>query len=441
MALAEQTQTTLAGADTGTEGKDIPREYVEMTFVKETATGRGRNELFVMEDMKNGTVKLTEGRVGITVGRYKPRVSYRPVSDWDSIYLSRVSRGYLATKTKKMDKVEVRKGTNMDGQDGLEYAPIDDGKVQAFVEELGRYAKKVFDTSYTVRVDNISDEMIALGEKIVKELASGYSSMSLAEFNNKLKLLFAVIPRRMDKLSEHLAKHKEDFAGIVSDEQDLFDIMVSQVRSSQKRVSCGETILDANGISMRQVTKDEEDFLKKLLKENAGRYLEAYRVMNKQTEAEFSDFAELFGLEDGDGIAHLFHGTRNENVWSILTTGIKNRPPKDTVITGKAYGMGSYFAIDAQKSLGYTSQRGSKWAHGDSGCGFLLVCKVAIGQDGTYYDGHFGCDPTLNAEKLEQIAPGALCTWAKARYSGFRMDEIIVYQDCQSTIEYVVRMA
>lgn len=32
MALAEQTQTAPAGTDTGTEAKDIPRGYVEMTF-------------------------------------------------------------------------------------------------------------------------------------------------------------------------------------------------------------------------------------------------------------------------------------------------------------------------------------------------------------------------------------------------------------------------
>lgn len=282
--------------------------------------------------------------------------------------------------------------------------------------------------------------MIALGERILKELASGYGDMSLAEFNNKLKLLFAVIPRRMDKLSEHLARHKEDFAGIVSDEQDLFDIMVSQVRSSKARKAHGQTILDANGISMRQVTDEEASSIRKLLGDNAGKYLEAYRVTNGETEKEFNDFTELFGLEDGDGIAHLFHGTRNENVWSILTSGLKNRPPKDAVVTGKAYGLGTYFAPDAVKSLGYTSRIGSKWAHGTCSCGFLLICKVAVGQESTYYDGHFGCDPSLDAEKLERIAPGALCTWAKARYSGFRMDEVIVYQDCQSTIEYIVRM-
>ena len=191
---------------------------------------------------------------------------------------------------------------------------------------------------------------------------------------------------------------------------------------------------------MRQVTEDEEGFIKKLLGNNAGKYVEAYRASNGKTEQDFSDFADIFGLGDGDGIAHLFHGTRNENVWSILTTGLKNRPPKDAVITGKAYGMGTYFAPDAIKSLGYTSRIGSKWAGGTSSCGFLLICKVAVGTEDTWYDGHLGCDWFLNAEKLEQIAPGALCTWAKSRYSGFRMDEVIVYQDAQSTVEYIVKM-
>ncbi len=34
------------------EKKEIPREYVEMAYVKETATGRGHNEFFIMENLK-----------------------------------------------------------------------------------------------------------------------------------------------------------------------------------------------------------------------------------------------------------------------------------------------------------------------------------------------------------------------------------------------------
>lgn len=422
-----------------TTGTDIPREYVEMTYVKETATGRGRNEIFIMENMHNGTMKLTEGRIGITVGRYKPKVQTRPIEDWEFIYELRRAKGYLPTKTTKMDKVEVKKGAGTNGQ---AYDPIPDASVAAFVEELMSYAKQVFEKSYTVKVNNISDEMIDLGEKTLKELADGVESMSVAEFNNKLKLLFAVIPRRMDNLSKHLARRKSDFAGIVSDEQDLFDIMIAQVRNENGVAVSGKTILDANGLTMRLANKEEQEYIRKLLKGNSHKYMEAYRVTNRQTAEALDDFATLHGLDFDEGsIAHLFHGTRNENVWSILTTGLKNRPPKDAVITGKAYGQGTYFAPDAQKSLGYTSKMGSKWANGTSPYGFLLICKVAIGPEETHYDGRFGCDPSLDASKLQQIAPGALCTWAKARYSGFLMDEVIVYQDDQSTIEYIVKMS
>ncbi len=81
-----------------------------------------------------------------------------------------------------------------------------------------------------------------------------------------------------------------------------------------------------------------------------------------------------------NGIKYLFHGTKHENVWSILTTGIKNRPPKDTVLTGKAYGYGSYFAPDAIKSLGYTSRVRRSGQAVDRVMVCFLVCKVAVGK-------------------------------------------------------------
>lgn len=192
---------------------------------------------------------------------------------------------------------------------------------------------------------------------------------------------------------------------------------------------------------MRPVTDEEEAYLKQILTGNAGKYLEAFKVCNHETEHALEEFAKANDLTMENGIKHLFHGTKHENVWSILTTGIKNRPPKDTAITGKAYGYGSYFAPDAIKSLGYTSRVGAKWTSGGQSYGLLLVCKVAVGKDGTYYDGHLGLDRGLCWEKLKSIAPDALCTWAESRYSGFMMDEVIVYQDCQDSVEYVIKVS
>lgn len=146
------------------EPEAIPRDYVEMTFVKETATGRGRNEIFIMENLKDGTMKVTQGRVGITIGRYKPKSVIHPYSDWDWIYRSRIARGYMATKTVKMDRIEVTKGS---GNEQADYKPIENPDVSTFVENLLRYAKYTFEASYTIRVDNISDEMTT-GRKDLK---------------------------------------------------------------------------------------------------------------------------------------------------------------------------------------------------------------------------------------------------------------------------------
>lgn len=48
-------------------------EYLELNFVGETATGRGNNQQYVMENLHDGTFRGTESRVGITIGRHRPR--------------------------------------------------------------------------------------------------------------------------------------------------------------------------------------------------------------------------------------------------------------------------------------------------------------------------------------------------------------------------------
>ena len=60
----------------------------------------------------------------------------------------------------------------------------------------------------------------------------------------------------------------------------------------------------------------------------------------------------------------------------------------------------------------------------------MAIYKVATGNR---YDGQLGTDGQLNWEKLQKIQPGAHCTWAECRYSGFQMDEVIVYKNEQST--------
>ena len=407
-------------------------EYLELNFVGETATGKGNNTTFIMEAMPDGTFKVTDGRVGITIGRHKPKQYHLPMEQWNNTYTSKIKRGYLLTKQKKMEqKTITQAGMSVNGNN---YAPIADVSVKEIVERLLNYANTVLDTNYTIKVNDISDEMIAYGTKILQELAKDYEKMSVAEFNGKLKTLYAAIPRRMDNLSKCLAQRKIQFNDIIANEQDLFDIMLSQIRSANSITLNNQTILEAKNLIWETVTEKEEEKLKKMLGSEAKGYLRAWKVQNKSTEKAFQNFCVQEGLTEDNGIHHLFHGSRNENFWSIVTNGLTVNP-SGVVITGKMFGNGTYFAPKAAKSMGYTSRSGSRWANGSQNSGFLAVYKVATGK---CYD-RTSSESDLNWERLQQRCPGAHCTWAHAG-SSLLNDEVIVYQNQQSTIEYLIEI-
>ena len=413
-------------------------EYLELNFVGETATGRGNNQQYVMENLHDGTFRGTESRVGITIGRHRPRSFINPMEKWDEIFQSKVSRGYMVTKTKKMEQKVIEKNTN--SINGNEYAPIADASVNKVVTLLLECTTAVLSQNYRIKIDDISDEMIAFGQSILKELSSGYSKMSVAEFNNKLKALYAAIPRRIDNLSKVLAKRKLDFNDIIADEQELFDVMVNRVRNAHDLDNCSvrPTVLEAFHLDWRDVTEEEQNKVLSMLKGNASQYVKAWRIRNRRTEERFDRFCQQEQLSEGHGIDHLFHGSRTENFWSIVTNGLLINPDCGVQRTGSMFGNGTYFAPLAQKSLGYTD--GGYWAGGNTDVRFLAIYRVATGK---HHDIYQGCDTSHTKNVFQKKYPGAHCVWAHGRGTGGTTlfnDEVVVYDEAQSTIEYLIMM-
>lgn len=419
---------------------NIPnREYLELNFVGETATGRGNNQTLIMEvDPVNKNVfNITMGRIGIRIGRKAPRTYSLAMSEWDNFYRQKVNSGWLLTKTQKMEKKEIKK-SSMKFQDGGIYAQTGVFSVDAIITKLISYVQAVISDNYTTSVDDISDEMLSYGESILIELSKDYENMSIAAFNNKLKTLYAAIPRRMDNLSKHLAKRKIEFTEILDKEQELFNTIKAQVRDNNDLASCEKmpTVLEHFGLEWRAVTQEETDSIKKMMGQDADRYRNAWRIVNKKTEKAFNDYCKKKNLTDeNQGISHLFHGSRSENFWSIITNGLTINPI-GVVTNGKMFGLGTYFANKARKSMGYTSSSGSYWAHGTESVGYMGIFKVATGK---HYD-VTSAESDLTYKVLQARCPGAHCTWAHAGTS-LCNDEIIVYQDQQSTIEYFVEFA
>ena len=68
-------------------------ENLELNYVAETATGKGNNQQIIMQVNANNknVFDVTEGRIGIRIGRNRPRTYSLPMTNRDSFYLSKVN--------------------------------------------------------------------------------------------------------------------------------------------------------------------------------------------------------------------------------------------------------------------------------------------------------------------------------------------------------------
>ena len=224
--------------------------------------------------------------------------------------------------------------------------------------------------------------MVDEAQNILEELLK---IQTVDEFNSALLHLFTVIPRKMSTVSEYLAKSPDDFTRIIAAEQDLLDVMKGQViqktveeerENSSVSAAQGQTILEALGLEFEQCDESDIRKIKSCLGSCADQFHAAWRVRNRKTQDRFDQYVEDNHITNRK---LLWHGSRNENWWSIINTGLVLRPT-NAVITGKMFGYGIYYAPKARKSLGYTSLHNSYWARGNSSYAFMALLDVAYGK-------------------------------------------------------------
>ena len=360
---------------------------------------------------------------------------YYPISKWDSQIKSKLKKGYQDVTDLKTDLVQEISSTNPESP----YKEIENAAVRAIVEKLQNLARETIQRNYTVKASAVTQDMVNAAQEIIDELAN--SHFTIEAFNDILLRLFTVIPRKMGNVRDYLANKPEDFAQIISKEQDLLDVMRSQiyvkpeVETTEPVEKKSQTILEELGLEMEETTDDDVAMIKFLMNESAGKFRKAWKVKNIKTQERFDKFVTENNIKD---TRLLFHGSRSENFWSIIKTGLVIRPT-NAIITGKMYGFGIYFAPKCQKSIGYTSLSGSYWARGNNNVAYMALFEVAYGTpydvynfDNKYYN--------LDYNKLQQFKPGANCLHAHADKGMLRNDEIIVYKEDQLTIKYLIEI-
>lgn len=385
-------------------------------------TAANNNKYYDMTE-QGDTLLVKYGRIGST----ETTKTY-PISKWDSIYAQKIGKGYK-------DETALTAVTQVIAKD--DYKPIENKDIAAVVEFLREQARETVRKNYTVGSDSVTQDMVDEAQAKLDYIFRRATSITVQQFNDELIELFHIIPRRMSQVQEYLADNTADFGKIIEREQKLLDVMAGQVVAKVTTINEGndgdksQTILEAMGLEFSPVDDKDIAIIKKELGECANMFYKAWRVENKATRKKFKDFLK----GKGRFVKKLFwHGSRTENWWNILRTGLVLRPT-NVVINGKMFGYGLYFAPKARKSVGYTSLRGSYWAGGYSNYGFLALCEVAYGKPYDVYDSQQG----MTWEKLQKVAPGCSSLHAHAGRS-LRNDEVIVYREDQVTIKYLVEL-
>ena len=370
--------------------------------------------------------RVEYGRVNST----KTITNY-PMSKWESQISSKIKKGYKDVTDLKTALVEEIK------TDGTKYKDIENESVRRIIEKLRGLARDTVKKNYSVSSASVTEEMVYEAQLVINNLIS---IKSVNKFNDELLKLFEIIPRKMDNVRSYLIKSIDEIDKVISREQDLLDIMRGQIvtkstatENKAKEIdNSGITILDEMGITMRECTPEEINEIKDCMKESSYHFSKAWRVDNISTRKKYEEFIKAYNIKN---TKLLFHGSRTENWFSILKTGLKIRPA-NAVWTGSMFSDGLYFAPKCQKSIGYTSLGGSYWAGGKDNTAYMALFDTAYGKpymvysfDSKYY--------SLNYNKLPN---GCNCLHASSSKGMLRNDEIVYYKEEQATIKYLVEI-
>ena len=385
------------------------------------------NKYYDMIDTEDGNFKVEYGRIGVT----KAEGSF-PMAKWESTYKSKVKKGY-----KDVSSLYVEDDVTL-----VDFATISDLMIKNLIYKLQAYAKKEVTTFYNITSDKVTQKQVDEAQSVLNEIAALAGKLTdkddIEKANKFLLNLYAVIPRRMGNVRDYLLSTTDDrkFSRLLSTEQNLLDTMAGQVKQSQltkENTNADLTILDALGLELLTITNVEKDLVKDKLQNISDKFINAFKVVNKKTQKKFDDYV---GAATNKTTELFWHGSRNENWMSILESGLVLRPT-NAVISGKMFGYGTYFADKAQKSLGYTSSRGSYWARGNAEEAYMALYNVHLGNS-LHIKRHESWCSQLDRDKL--LARGDYDSLFAEGGADLRNNEYIVYHEDQSTVQYIVQL-
>jgi poly [ADP-ribose] polymerase len=367
-----------------------------------------------MTDLNNGSFKVQYGRVGgsETVLTY-------PMRDWDKKYNEKIKKGYIDVT----EKVAVaKKKSELD---------IEDKDVKDLIQFLMECARQSIKRDYIISADEVTQEQINEVQITLNSLNARVNSDNIYvdAFNNDLKYIYTIIPRKMYDTRAYFLKDKDKkfVIELLQTEQQRLDTLKSQI--SLNKIDSEKITLNDLGFTCEIASEEDREFIRNNTDFRLTNH-RVFKISNNATEVVFNPNKLKTKL--------LYHGSRNENFLSILQTGLKIRP-KGVQTTGSMFGDGIYAANKARKSIGYTSLRGSYWASGSSNKAYLAIFEFATGKEWKVLDGQKWSGWMGRIDKQQVTSKGYDSVFAQGG-ADLRNDEYIVYDSTQVTIRYLIEL-
>ena len=373
-------------------------------------------EAVLFQPMKNKIFRMlsTENRIDLEsahIGNKLYKKSY-PLSVWDEIYQEKIKCGYV-------DQTGLLNNNNV-----VTLKLSQTESINEVLENLRAISRQMISDNYRGNMVNVSEEAINKSKELLKKLEI---TENVYDFNSILFELFSMIPRKMNNVIQNTAKDQDDFYKIIERENDLLrNLQVLKTDSVSPDIP----------IICRECTSDEITKIRSMLDTSSLRkFKRAWSVNNPEIDQKFSSYMKKNNIKK---TRELFHGSRSENWWSILTTKLLLQP-SNVVKSGAMFGRGIYFADKADKSMGYTSIRDSRHAAGKSDKGYLAIYEVATGHE---YDVKIWKSSMTDLNESSFIREHKDCNSLHA-HAGVNLinDEYIVYNENACRIKYFLEFA
>lgn len=425
------------------------------------------NKYFNMYAQPDDTYMVIRGRVDVTEIIEGPY----PMSKWDTHYKDKTKANKkpkpYTDQTHLFSEVVVKKDAK--GKKTSNFHSNRTAAVIDFVKNLQKYANQSIEENYTVSAANVTKKQVDLAQETLNNISAMVKKgADTNAINEKLLELYQIIPRKMKRVQEHLLLENNDeksYAGNkiktpedlkkaqdqIAEEQDTLDVMRGQVAIEEQEKKDGidtpkekeeYDLLHAMKLEVEDCTEDEIKLIKKMLDQNARSdheknahlFKRAFKVKNQASDEKFEKFLAKAKNKKKE---LLFHGSRNENWWSIFQQGLVLRPAAKR--TGSMFGsQASYFADKAQKSINYSSYSGAvrSYVGGSSNKAILAIYDVHLG-DQYEITRHKSEHCDLDEAKIKKLNCDSV--FAKGGYDLVN-NEFIVYNEAQSAIRYLVEI-